>query len=237
MLSIIIPVYNESQGILKLLEHLCAAAAQLQAIEIIVVDGGSLDHTKNLVINSQDSLPATVRFFTSKKGRAAQMHYGAQQAIGEVLYFLHADSFPPTSFDKHIEKAIAAGHRAGCFKMRFDSRHWWLRFIAWFTKFNVYSCRGGDQSLYISKDLYHQLGGYHTELSLFEDYEFIKTLYEKHSFHVIQKTLVSSARRYHDIGIFRLQWFYLRLYIMRFKGRSISDIYTYYQRWCEHHND
>ena len=34
------------------------------------------------------------------------MNFGAAQANGRILYFLHADSFPPKNFDQSIVEAI-----------------------------------------------------------------------------------------------------------------------------------
>ena len=69
-------------------------------MEIIVVDGGSTDDTFDIV----SDLGAIV--LQSKKGRAKQMNYGASQAKGKILYFLHADTFPPKNFDNYLLRAV-----------------------------------------------------------------------------------------------------------------------------------
>ena len=42
----------------------------------------------------------------SDRGRAKQMNLGAQHAKVDILYFLHADSFPPKNFDKLIIEQV-----------------------------------------------------------------------------------------------------------------------------------
>ena len=86
------------------------------------------------------------------------MNAGASVAKGEILYFLHADSFPPEGYDQYIIDEVAKGNDAGCFRMRFDSNHWWLRLASWLTQFSWRACRGGDQSQFITKKLFEELG-------------------------------------------------------------------------------
>ena len=52
-------------------------------------------------------------------------------AKGDILYFLHADTFPPVGFDLAILEAVGKGREAGCFRMRFDYKSRFLSFFAW----------------------------------------------------------------------------------------------------------
>ena len=93
VISIIIPVYNEEKQLPALLKYL-ETASSTYIREILVVDGGSTDETSRLAIEHPN-----VTYYLSEKGRAVQMNYGAKKAKGELLYFLHADSYPPENFD------------------------------------------------------------------------------------------------------------------------------------------
>ena len=66
-----------------------------------------------------------ITLISSPKGRAKQMNLGAKNAKGDIFYFLHADSLPPNRFDKFIIDEVKKGNKAGCFRMQFDSAHWW----------------------------------------------------------------------------------------------------------------
>ncbi len=96
-ISIIIPVLNEAETIGSLLEYLIKNSTASNISDVIVVDGGSTDGTQTSVSSFHN-----VILLNSEKGRAKQMNFGASQAKGSILYFLHADSFPPKHFDQLI---------------------------------------------------------------------------------------------------------------------------------------
>ncbi len=232
-ISVIIPVLNEEGCIHKLLAHLVSASANATNLEFIIVDGGSEDSTVEEVSAFQKRNPSIcVQLINAPKGRARQLVAGADQATGEILYFLHADSFPPQAFDAHIIDAVKNQHPAGCFRMTFDSYHPWLKFISWFTRFNWLASRGGDQSQYITAQLYQDIGGFNAELQLCEDYDLIHKLYKNETFYVIQKTLKTSARRYHEKGVMRLQLIYLFIYWKRYRGAGPEEIKRIYATYA-----
>lgn len=231
-ISIIIPVYNESENINKLLNHLDHNITPENIEEIIIVDGGSKDGTIDKLRSVRFLKPDgsnTLRLVSSDKGRAIQMNSGAKNATGSILYFLHADSFPPKNFDQHIIDSVKNGNKAGCFRMQFDSNHWWLKLAGWLTALPWKICRGGDQSLFITKSLFFKIGGYNEDYTICEDSELISRLYKKHRFVVIPKWLKTSARNYKKHGILKTQYYYWRIYFKKRIGVSPKELHRYYQ--------
>ena len=90
-ISIIIPVFNESDNIDKQLVFLSSFKNE-KTIEIIFSDGGSQDDT----IRKIKKYGFTV--INSAKGRAVQMNAAAQSANGDLLLFLHCDTELPDNF-------------------------------------------------------------------------------------------------------------------------------------------
>lgn len=224
-ISIIIPTLNEANHIGRLLEHILSNSSADQIQEIIVVDGGSSDDTLEIV-STYDS----VRVISSEKGRAKQLNKGAQTAKGDILYFLHADSLPPKGFDSSILEAISNEAKAGCFRLKFDSQHWWLQLAGWFTQFNWKLCRGGDQSLFITKALFIEMGGYDESYVIYEDNILIEQLFKRNTHVVIKKPILSSARRYEYHGVWKLQYHYWCIHLKHRFGASPHDLLSYYQR-------
>jgi len=257
MISIIIPVLNEEIYIGKLLNHLLANASAKNISEIIIVDGGSLDSTKTVardfinvygfstkeayfyteevVINATSFFTETkkpkIELLNSNKGRAKQMNLGAKYATGDILYFLHVDSFPPKNFDQLIINEFEKGNDAGCFRMQFDSKHLWLRLASWFTQFSWRACRGGDQSQFITKTLFNSIGGFDEDYIIYEDNILINELYNRNKFVVINEKLKSSARMYRKHGVWKLQYLYWSIYLKKWFGADCNTLHTYYKKY------
>jgi rSAM/selenodomain-associated transferase 2 len=223
-ISVIIPVLNESAIIGNTLARIRENSSSRYIEEIIMVDGGSEDGTPEIAVKFG------VRVIASEKGRAKQLNKGAQEANGEILYFLHADTVPPKDFDQSILEAVGVGHRVGCFQMRFDSQSRFLGFFAWFTRVNVRLCRGGDQSLFITKTLFNQSGGYNEDYLIFEDNEFIGRLYGMVAFKILPRHVKTSARRYEKRGKVRLQYYFGMIHLKNYLGAGPQQLYDYYRR-------
>ncbi len=233
MLSIIIPVLNEAEKIGTLLNKLPKKFSGKYRAEIIFVDGGSTDGTQAIISEFKNKMAQPRKFFSvtlisSEKGRAKQMNEGANHASTEILYFLHADSIPPKNFDKYIISEVNKGNPAGCFRMKFDSGHWWLKITGWFTRFNWKISRGGDQSQFITKQLFREIGGFDETYTIYEDNILIDELYKRKKFVVIPKQITTSARLYERNGVWKLQYHFLAIYLKRWLGANAEDLYGYY---------
>ena len=221
-ISIVIPILNEAEGIISLLKYLITNSSKETVSEIIVVDGGSTDGSQNIVSKFKEAT-----LLTSEKGRAKQMNLGAKHATGNILYFLHADSFPPENFDVLIIKNHT---QAGCFRMQFNSTHWWLKLCSWFTQFNWRICRGGDQSLFITKSMFNSIGGYNENFTICEDSVITKELYKRKCFKVINKKLKTSARLYEKQGTWKVQYHFLIIHLKYWLGADSQNLYNYYKK-------
>jgi GT2 family glycosyltransferase len=148
------------------------------------------------------------------------MNAGASLAKGEILYFLHADSIPPMGFISRILEAMNGGAVSGCFRLAFDHDHWFLRANSWFTRFNVNAVRFGDQSLFVTREVFQKSGGFSENLLMMEDQEIIHRLRMHGRFRVMHDAVVTSARKYIDNGVYRMQGIFYTIWLLYYLGYS-----------------
>jgi rSAM/selenodomain-associated transferase 2 len=227
-ISIIIPTYNEEDNIVGLVRHLQKYGGPRLA-EIIVADGGSTD----LTVQTAQQLGITV-IVSSGKGRAIQMNLGAQHATGDILYFVHADSLPPISFVDDIAAALYTGHEVGCFRFRFQSDKFMLKINSYFTRFDRIMCRGGDQTLYMTRDLFLKLGGYRGSFVIMEDYDLIARSKKIAEFRIIPKDVLVSARKYDDNGYVKVNLANFTVFMLYFLGFPQPFLLRVYKKMILH---
>jgi rSAM/selenodomain-associated transferase 2 len=224
MISVVIPAFNEAASLPVLIDAIRQRAIGYVS-EIIVCDGNSTDETVEVARRAGVSVEVS-----PERGRARQMNAGAAKAKGDVLYFLHADTLPPQGFDTDIIAALQGeATQGGCFRLKFDHDHWFLRLNAWFTRFNIDAIRFGDQSLFVRSRTFWDIGGFREDYIVMEDQEIISRIKSKGKFQVLRKRVTTSARKYHANGIFRLQFIYFYIYALYRLGYPQSELVTRYR--------
>lgn len=190
-LSVIIPCLNEENYISQLLDML--TLHQFDWLEVIVVDGGSTDNSKEVVADFPKVL-----WKHSEKGRANQMNSGAEMAKGDYLLFLHADTIITSGFLKDL-KLLLVGPIAGSFKMEFDHSNYWLKFYSKFTQYNWPIFTYGDQGLLVNSDLFVKVGGFR-EIPILEDIDLVRRIKGNDKFVKLNMTVKTSSRRFNKNG-------------------------------------
>lgn len=107
MISIIIPTLNEAKYLERALKSIKNQTHQ--ALEIIVVDGGSSDNTLEIAKSYADVI------LVKKSNIAQARNAGAKIAKGEVLIFLDADSAIAPDFISKCSKIFKSKKIAGVY--------------------------------------------------------------------------------------------------------------------------
>lgn len=195
--SIIIPVLHEAETINALIAHLRSLDAG-QAREIIVVDGDPEGSTIKAV---QD---AGVRLLISGRGRARQMNRGGAAARGDVLLFLHADTFLPANAAGLILSCLEDRRVvAGAFELGFLTERRIFRITERYVSLRTRLTRipFGDQAVFIRRDYFEAIGGFR-EIPLMEDVELMKRIRTQGGrIAILPAKALTSARRYEREGI------------------------------------
>ncbi len=196
-LSIIVPVRNEEAVLRTTLERLQPLRAD--GHEVIVVDGGSSDASAGV------ARPLVDQLLVAARGRATQMNAGAAAATGDVLLFLHADSWLPASPADAIAAALSAGYRWGRFDVTIAGRPAILRVVAWTmnARSRLTGIATGDQGIFVDRTAFVDAGGY-PPIELFEDIELSWVLKRRSGRPAcLRPRLVTSGRRWERHGPWR----------------------------------
>ncbi len=193
-LSIIIPTLNEQHYLAATLERLDETRD-----EIIVVDGGSADRTRDV------ARAAGARVITAPRGRARQMNAGAAAASGEILLFLHADTHPPTNYAACICDAIDGGAVGGAFTLAIDAPNPLYRSIETAVRIRsrYLGLPYGDQALFVSRSAFAKMRGFR-EIEIMEDFDFVRRIRRHGKFSLLDARVTTSARRWQRVGPIRV---------------------------------
>jgi rSAM/selenodomain-associated transferase 2 len=222
--SVIIPVLNE-------LQCLPQALADLErrdwVHEVIVVDGGSTDGTREWL--GEQNIVTVV---DAPPGRGIQINAGAKAASGDVLLFLHADCRLPCDAGEQVQKTLSSDSvLGGCFCVQFsESRPRPLELVA--TGINLRTrithSATGEQAIFVRKRPFEKAGGC-PDWPLFEDVELVRRVKKLGRFGVIRSRLTVSARRHLKDGVLRTVLFIYILRLAFWAGVSPFKLARWYQ--------
>lgn len=196
-ISVIIPVYHETDMINATIAHL-KSMGQPEDAEIIVVDGHPQGDTIDQVAD------ATVRCFSAKKGRGAQMNKGAVEANGRILVFLHADTTLPSNAFWHIKRSMTDSRvAAGAFTLGIASTHAVFRLIGKGAAMRTRLTRipYGDQAIFMERSFFLELGGF-KDIPIMEDVELMQRVKKSGKrIVIIPQKVKTSPRRWQKEGV------------------------------------
>lgn len=197
-ISVIIPTLNEASTIRDVISGIPASTSD----EIVVVDGGSIDETVNFAEDAGCRV-----FISPEAGRALQLNLGAFESSGDILLFLHADTFLS---GKAVENARAILESrpeivGGGFQRRFASpsgflevtsrlADWRGRWWGWFL---------GDQGIFVRRGVFDELGGFDAHFGPGEDLDFSVRMSAFGKTCIAGPPVVSSPRRFARKGVLR----------------------------------
>jgi rSAM/selenodomain-associated transferase 2/rSAM/selenodomain-associated transferase 1 len=193
-MSVIIPTMNEAANLEKTIDM-----AQDDDVEIIVVDGGSIDDT---VANA---IRAGVQVEMSPRGRAEQQNHGALVARGSVLLFLHADTTLPSGYVPHVFETLMDPETVlGAFRFKTNLNRPLMKVIEFVTNIRSQYLKlpYGDQGLFIRKSVFDSVGGF-PEVPIAEDLFFVRRLSKHGRIGIVGADAVTSARRWQKLGLLR----------------------------------
>lgn len=210
-LAIIMPVLNEADTIAGALDAL--EPARVAGAEVIVVDGGSGDRTREIAARRG------ARAIDAGRGRATQMNAGAAATRAETLIFLHADTRLPDGAIDMVRAAVdaggdvggpAGGHAWGRFDVRIAGAGPPLALVAALMNLRsrLTGIATGDQAMFMTRAAFAAVGGF-PEIALMEDVEMSRRLRRLSRPLCLRARVTTSGRRWEKNGVWRtimLMW-------------------------------
>ncbi|MFO7558200.1 MAG: TIGR04283 family arsenosugar biosynthesis glycosyltransferase, partial [Desulfobacterales bacterium] len=230
-LSIIIPVFNETDCINEMMSHLNALSFTGDA-EIIVVDGNPAGNTI-ASMKENGSGRVRVKKILSAEGRGVQMNSGASIAEGDILLFLHVDTFIG-------QNALDAIHTVfdqsdcigGAFDFRINSGRKIFRIIekAASLRSRITRIPYGDQALFIQKEYFNQIGGF-SPIPIMEDVELMRRIKKRGGkIKILPDTVQTSPRRWEKEGVLFCTLRNWMLIVLYFFGVSPEKLFRFYPK-------
>lgn len=210
-IAVIIPVLDEQKALAALLPELLSLGFE----EVIIVDGGSWDHTTDVASTICQSAPDVhIRIINGPRGRASQMNAGATLATSDILVFLHADTQLPHNVKQLVAQAMDDQRCVGGrFDVRFpqDTGYAWMvsRLMNLRSRWSGIST--GDQTMFVRRSVFEELGGF-ANIPLMEDIEFSRRLKRVGAIAFLRAKVVTSFRRWEQHGPLRT---IVRMWILR----------------------
>ena len=192
IVSVVIPARDEEERVVWAIGSVAG-----DADEIIVVDGGSRDHTMAVAAE------AGARVLRAPAGRGVQLDAGARAASGEWIVFLHAD----TRLERGWRAALLGlppSVPGGAYRFAVDSPRRAFRVLeaAVALRCRLFDLPYGDQALFVRRDVYHRIGGF-PPYPLMEDVAFVRRLSGEGRLARLPVRAVTSPRRWERHGIAR----------------------------------
>ncbi len=218
--SVVVPMLDEAAVLPAMLAHVGGIGAD----EVVFVDGGSRDGSVELARR------AGIEVIGASRGRARQMNAGAGATHGDILLFLHVDTFLPAGALDAVRDAIERGACWGRFDVRIDGKPWMLRVIGALMnrRSRLSGIATGDQAIFVRRDTFASIGGF-PDQPLMEDIEISKRLRRIAAPACLRAQVRTSGRRWESRGVWRTIFLMWRLRFAYWRGTPADVIARAYR--------
>lgn len=220
-ISVVIPTWNEADS---LAETVRSAKCLPEVQEILLADGGSKDRTREI------GRSMGCRVFQTAKGRGTQMRKAARCASGDVVLLLHADTVLPKDGGRLLLNVFRDRRVVGGgFWKRFDRPSVWTWGSLFRCLIRLYpgGLVLGDQAMFVRRTVLETLGGV-PDIPLMEEFELCRRLNQAGRLALADGTVVTSARKFHQLGGWKTYWLMWRVTVRYYLGTPIHKLVEIY---------
>ncbi len=200
LISIVIPVYNASETIRKVLTSIFDQT--YGNYEIIIINDGSTDDSERIIteILSENSQVNARYYYQKNKGVSAARNEGLKNSTGDLLMFLDSDDqWVKDKIEKQI-KILNDNHQIDFLGSNRDGAI--LKSFLWykFKRINKISPRMllyknffMTSSVVFRKEVVKECGFFNEDMSYSEDLEYFVRIIEKFNCYLLNESLISAV--------------------------------------------
>jgi len=223
-ISVILPTLNEAVELPETLRRLRLVP---EVGEVIIVDGGSRDDTVKL------AEAAGCVVVNCAPGRGRQLRAGAERATGEVVLFLHADTWVPPEAGRALLACLARPGvvGGGFYKVFSDPPNWLVRgsrFKCWW-RLLIARRVMADQGIFLRRETLARIGGV-PDVPLMEEFELCRRLRPLGRLALADATVVTAARKFRRLGVLRTYLLMWRVTVGYYRGVPLAELRRLYER-------
>jgi glycosyltransferase involved in cell wall biosynthesis len=223
--NIVVPVFNGAATIADMLAAVVGQAVKPDRTEIIVVDNGSTDATREIVRRFDVTLLEEPR-----RGPSAARNRGLRHATGDVVVHLDADTVPTRRWLAEIvapfrdpETILVAGKSLG-FPCATPAGRYLSRFQLYDAEKNIARAVlpfAASMNLAVRRSAAHSVGGWDEDMMTSEDVDFCTRVLRKYPgpIRYAPGAVLFHRNRDTDAGLQRQAWTY---------GEGVADTYRRY---------
>ncbi len=245
-ISIVIPTFNEAASLERTLRQLTLLNPPVK--EVIIVDGGSEDETVAIAKRVLESLNPQLNvqiLLCDRRGRSIQMNYGASAATGEILCFLHADTWIPDDTTAVIQNTLAEPTVACggfiCLMAGSQTTRWGISLHNYlktyyaplvfkpYLFFKGLRLLFGDQVMFCRRRDFWDCGGFDEALPIMEDGDLCLKLVQKGRIALVNRIVQSSDRRVARWGSWKATAIYIYIGVLWGIGVDANYLKQFYQ--------
>lgn len=206
-ISVIIPAHNEESYLGETLKSL--REQNFLDYETLIICNGCTDKTEEV---AKGYINQNTKIFSKEKANVSiARNFGAEKALGKLLFFLDADTLLESDSLKKISERFKEEYSVATTKTKPDSLLLKYRLALAFKNFNNQTglyC-GSSGNIICRKEDFHKVGGYE-EIKVREQRKLIIKLKKLGKYAVIPTYATTSMRRFKEWGLLKAMGFWIK---------------------------
>lgn len=223
LISVIVPLHKLIKNFPQVRNQIHTATTP---IEIIYVS----DIEINLNFMKKKPNEKIVRI--KNRGRGYMLSEGARHAQGEIIMFLHSDTFLPKGWDIAIQKAMDNKKIiGGGFNLKFDFENTYLKIVVKIVMSisRIRKTLSGDRAIFLRfEPLKKNLSI--LEMPIMEDLELSYWMRKHGKIILLKESVITSADKFVKNGLLRQTWKITKCIAWYKLGGNLDEIYNYYYK-------